>query len=65
MKAGKESYRVVSCFDQCEYRDQAPLFRRMSESFELCVFQLNLVKYDLESLRSQQYGSWRALLEGN
>jgi hypothetical protein len=65
MKAGKESYRVVSCFDQFEYRDQAPLFRRMSESFELCVFQLNLVRYDLESLRSQQYGSWRALIEGN
>ena len=63
MKAGKESYRIVSFFDQSEYREQAPLFRRLSESFELSVFSLNLVKQDLESLRSEQYRGWRGLLE--
>ena len=52
VKAGKESYHVVSCFDQFEYRREAPLFRRLSERFELCVYGLNLVKEDLE--RSQQ-----------
>ena len=48
MQAGKESYRVVAAFDQFEFRDIAPLFRRMSEQFELCVFGLNLVKQELE-----------------
>jgi hypothetical protein len=55
VKAGKESYRVVSAFDQFEYRHEAPLFRRLSESFETCVYGLNLVKQDLESLQQDHY----------
>jgi len=64
LKAGKESYRIVSCFDQFEYRDEAPLFRRLSDSFELCVFGLNLVKQDLERMRQQYYQRWQATLGG-
>src|SRR5688572_1540622 len=37
IKAGKESYGVVASFDQFEFRDIAPLFRRLSQQFELCV----------------------------
>ena len=37
MQAGRESYRIVASFDQFEFRDIAPLFRRMSERFELCA----------------------------
>jgi hypothetical protein len=48
MQAGKESYRVVASFDQFEFRDIAPLFRRLAERFELCVFALNHVKQELE-----------------
>jgi len=64
LKAGKESYRIVSCFDQFEYRDEAPLFRRLSETFELCVFGLNLVKQDLERMRQDYYRRWRSALAG-
>jgi hypothetical protein len=64
MKAGKESYKVVSAFDQFEYRDEAPLFRRLAENFELCVFGLNLVKQDLERLQRQYYQGLRKALEG-
>ena len=46
--AGKESYRIVASFDQFEFRRIAPLFHRMSDRFELCVFGLNLVKSELE-----------------
>jgi hypothetical protein len=64
MKAGKESYRIVGAFDQFEYRQAAPLFRRLAEYFEYCVYGLNRVKSDLEALREQQYRSWqRNLLE--
>ncbi len=59
VKAGKESYRVVSFFDQAEYRDEAPLFRKLSDSFELCVFGLNLVKQDLEVMQHEGYREWR------
>jgi hypothetical protein len=48
MQAGKESYRIVASFDQFEFRDIAPLFRRLADRFELCVFGLNLVKSELE-----------------
>jgi hypothetical protein len=63
IKAGKESYRVVSCFDQFEFRDEAPLFRRLAESFELCVFGLNLVKNDLERFQEHAYRGWRSQLD--
>ena len=55
MRAGKESYSIVSSFDQFEYRDEAPLFRRLSENFECCVFGLNLVKHDLEACQRDYY----------
>lgn len=51
VKVGKESYGIVSSFDQFEYRDEAPLFRRLSENFELCICGLNLVKQDLDELQ--------------
>ena len=64
MKAGKESYTVVSAFDQFEYRDEAPLFRKLADNFELCVFGLNLVKQDLERLQRQYYYGLQKVLEG-
>lgn len=63
VKAGKESYRVVSSFDQFEYRSEAPLFRKLAEWFEVCVWGLNLVKQDLESIQRERYNLWRTTLE--
>ena len=64
VKAGKESYHVVSCFDQFEYRQEAPLFRKLSERFELCVHGLNLVKADLEQYQSGYYQQMRRSIGG-
>lgn len=55
VQAGKESYAVVSSFNQFEYKQEAPLFRRLSENFELCVVGLNLVKQDLEQFQRESY----------
>src|SRR6516165_4625539 len=63
VKAGKESYRVVSYFDQFEYRAEAPLFRKLAEWFEICVLGLNRVKQDIERLQREQYSHWRATLD--
>jgi len=52
VRTGKESYYIVSEFNLYEYKDAAPLFKKMAEQFELCVFGLNLVRADLE--RSQR-----------
>jgi hypothetical protein len=59
VKAGKESYRIVGAFDQLGYRHVALLFRRLAEQFEYCVYGLNRVKSDLETLREEQYRLWK------
>ncbi len=62
VRAGKESYRIVSFFDQFEYRHEAPLFRQLSETFELCVYGLNLVKRDLDEMQNPNYLEFREVL---
>ncbi len=51
MKAGKESYYIVSKFDQFEYAKVAPLFKRLAEEFERCVYGLNMVKNELQEMQ--------------
>jgi hypothetical protein len=51
MKAGKESYFIVSKFEHFEYEKVAPLFARLSREFERCVYGLNLVKNDLSEMQ--------------
>jgi hypothetical protein len=51
MKAGKESYYIVSKFEYFEYANVAPLFAKLSENFEQCVYGLNQVKNDLQEMQ--------------
>ena len=51
MKAGKESYYIVSKFEFFEYAKVAPLFASLSDHFEQCVFGLNRVKNDLQEMQ--------------
>jgi hypothetical protein len=47
IKAGKESYFIVSKFEHFEYTKVAPLFASLARNFEACVYGLNMVKNDL------------------
>ena len=60
--AGKESYAIVAAFNLFEYRDEAPLFRRLSDRFEECVFGLNLVKREIEEVQGGAYRQLRSEL---
>jgi hypothetical protein len=51
VKAGKESYFIVSKFDQFEYARLDPLFGKLAHEFESCVYGLNLVKGDLDEMQ--------------
>ena len=51
VRAGKESYFIVSKFEHFEYAKVAPLFRKMSQEFERLVYGLNQVKNELEELQ--------------
>jgi len=51
MKAGKESYYIVSKFEYFEYAKVAPLFASLSTNFEQCVYGLNRVKNELAEMQ--------------
>jgi len=51
IKAGKESYYIVSKFEHFEYARVAPMFAQLSRSFEECVYGLNMVKNDLAEMQ--------------
>jgi hypothetical protein len=51
IKAGKESYYIVSKFEHFEYAKVAPLFATLAKNFEGCVYGLNMVKNDLEEMQ--------------
>ena len=63
IRAGKESYGIVSAFNLFEYRREASLFRRLADGFEQCVYGLNLVKRDLETLQRTHYRLWQEALD--
>jgi hypothetical protein len=44
---GKESYYIVSQFDLEEYAAEAPMFARLSDWFDRCIYGLRLVREDL------------------
>ena len=48
VRAGKESYWIVSQFNVFEYAQEAPLFEKLSESFEGCVYGLTKVRGEME-----------------
>lgn len=56
VKAGKESYYIVSKFEYFEYAKVAPLFAQLSQKFEECVYGLNLVKNELEVMQHPLVG---------
>jgi hypothetical protein len=51
MKAGKESYYIVSKFEHFEYVKVAPLFANLAKNFEGLVYGLNMVKNDLAEMQ--------------
>ena len=62
IKAGKESYYIVSQFDVFEYASAAPLFAKLSARFEDCVCGLNMVKNELEVMQHPIASRTRELL---
>jgi hypothetical protein len=47
IRAGKESYYIVSQFNVFEYKKEAPIFARLYEQFERYVLGLALVREEL------------------
>lgn len=52
VRAGKESYYIVSQFNLFEYEQEAPLFGRLSDWFERCTLGLTLVREELAARKA-------------
>lgn len=50
VRTGKESYYIVSQFDLFEYKNEAPLFARLSDEFERCMHGLKFVREELDRM---------------
>ena len=48
VRQGKQSYRIVSTYQQGRYAEDAGLFRLLSEDFELCLYGMGLVRREWE-----------------
>ena len=64
IQVGKRSYRIVSEFTYGPYGGSAPLFRKLSENFELCVYGLGYVRADLDRLRDSRFQALKGRLLG-
>jgi hypothetical protein len=59
VKTGKRSYAIVA---QRDAADESPLFRKLSENFELCVTGLGFVRSDLDRMQDPTYQKAKDLL---
>jgi len=62
VKVGKYSYRNVSEFNYGEFKQNAALFRRLSDNFELCIVGLGYVKNALDHLQNEEYRQAKSIL---
>lgn len=66
IKAGKRSYRIAAEFDlaptAADARPSPPLFRTLSDNFELCVAGIGFIRRDLDRMQNPGYRSARQIL---
>ena len=51
VKTGKRSYGLVAEYGNYDPEQDSPLFRKLSENFELCVTGLGFVRSDLDRMQ--------------
>jgi hypothetical protein len=62
VKTGKRSYGIVAQMGDAPTQDDSPLFKKLSDNFELCVTALGFVRSDLDRMRDPAYQRARKLL---
>ena len=62
VKAGKRSYGIVAKIGREDAETDLPLFRKLSENFELCVTGLGFVRNDLDRMQDPAYQKTKHLL---
>lgn len=51
IKVGKRSYRIVSEFHYGPFKQSSPLYRKLSENFEVCITGLGSVRKEMDRVK--------------
>jgi hypothetical protein len=62
VKTGKRSYGLVAEYGEYDPEQDSPLFRKLSENFELCVTGLGFVRSDLDRMQDPAYRKFKDIL---
>jgi len=62
VKTGKRSYGIVAQIGREDAETSLPLFKKLSENFELCVTALGFVRSDLDRMQDPAYRRTRDVL---
>jgi hypothetical protein len=62
VKTGKRSYGLVAEYGSYDPEQDSPLFKKLSENFELCVTGLGFVRSDLDRMQDPAYRQVKDLL---
>jgi hypothetical protein len=62
VKTGKRSYGIVARVTEAGVSDESPLFRKLSDNFELCVTGLGFVRSDLARMQNPVYRKAKDIL---
>ena len=62
MKTGKRYYGIVAQMADGPSQEEPPLFRKLSDNFELCVTGLGFVRSDLDRMKDAAYRQARNIL---
>jgi hypothetical protein len=62
VKTGKRSYGIVAELHSEELEGDSPLFRKLSDNFELCVAGLGFVRNALDQMQNPSYRQAKHLL---
>lgn len=62
VKTGKRSYGIVAQLEDGLDRQETPLYRKLSDNFELCVTGLGFVRHDLDRMQDPAYRKAKDIL---
>jgi hypothetical protein len=62
VKTGKRSYGIVAQLHDGAVQEQSPIFRKLSDNFELCVTGLGFVRTDLDRMQDRTYRKAKDIL---
>ena len=51
VQQGRNSYAIAATHDYGEYRHQAPVLKKLSDEFELCLFGLHSVRHQMDNMK--------------